>query len=457
MKFSLFIGLCMTMLVYSTHCHAQSLYVAAINASNNFVFGQIDPATCVFCAEMSVPATTIPTGMVSLNALPNGQVAVIDGGGAVLLFDPPNPVPLATIEAPPNVIFGGGELAPNGLVYIPATIILPGGALNICIYQFNPSGNALTQVGCFPPDTWSLGDLYFWNGELYAFAFDIANSNTPNLITVGLGPVLTATIVQPVSFCGGNTTSIPSGPNAGIYGTSLSSCSGVDFVESDPNGNVIGPGCTISSLGIFGLSAVPTGFPPNNCTTCTTEAGSITTNASSLCINTPLQVTQTGSVLDANDITQYIISTSPTNPSGTIVLASNTPNIAFASPLMPNVTYYVSAFTGNNVSNAVDFDDPCLDSSNVVSVIWRPLPSVAFTLVGGGSPNLCAGQCRSVGVNFTGTAPFTLTYSTPFGGSTTQTFNLGIGAFQVCAPANAALGPLIVQATKLVDNWCTCE
>ena len=88
MKFSLFIGLCMTMLVYSTHCHAQSLYAAAINASNNFVFGQIDPATCVFCAEMSVPATTIPTGMVSLNALPNGQVAVIDGGGAVLLFDP---------------------------------------------------------------------------------------------------------------------------------------------------------------------------------------------------------------------------------------------------------------------------------------------------------------------------------------------------------------------------------
>jgi hypothetical protein len=115
------------------------------------------------------------------------------------------------------------------------------------------------------------------------------------------------------------------------------------------------------------------------------------------------------------------------------------------------------AFTGNNVSNAVDFDDPCLDSSNVVSVIWRPLSSVAFMLVGGGSPNLCAGQCRSVGVNFTGTPPFTLTYSTPFGGSTTQTFNLGIGAFQVCAPANAAPGSLIVQATKLVDNWCACE
>jgi hypothetical protein len=212
----------------------------------------------------------------------------------------------------------------------------------------------------------------------------------------------------------------------------------------------------LSTLGIFGISAVPPGFPASSCNTCTTEAGTITTNTNSLCTNALLQVTQTGSILDANDITQYLVSTNLSNLSGSAVLTSNSPNIAFASPLMVNTTYYVSAFTGNNVSNSVDFDDPCLDSTNAVAVIWRPLPAVVLS-VAGGNTNLCAGQCRTITASFTGTPPFTLTYNTSFGGPFTQTFSGNTGTFQVCVPANAVPGSLNVQATQLVDFRCTCE
>lgn len=444
---------------YSLQCFAQDLYVGTTDG-NNLFFGQLNLSTCTFCSEMQVPLTVFPTGVVSLIALPgpNGLVAGIDGGGAVLVFDPPNTVPLATINAPSNVIFQGAELAPDGTVLITAIETVASG-IEICIYRFNPVGNALSEVGCFPMGTWTLGDIYFWNGQLYAFAFNLQNGGEPTLINITLGPVLSASIVQvfPSFFCGGNTTSIPGGPNAGIYGTNLASgCSGVTIVESDPNGNPDGISCSLSTIGILGISAVPPGFPASSCNTCTTEAGTITTNANSLCTNALLQVTQTGSTLDANDLTQYLVSTTLSNLSGSAVLTSNSPNIAFASPLMVNTTYYVSAFTGNNVSNSVDFDDPCLDSTNAVAVIWRPLPAVVLS-VAGGNNNLCAGQCRIITASFTGTSPFTLTYNTSFGGPFSQTFNGNTGTFQVCAPANAAPGPLTVQATQLVDFRCTCE
>jgi hypothetical protein len=232
-------------LMYSVTCFAQDLYVATTDG-NNLFFGQVNLNTCTFCSEMQIPLTVFPSGMVSLIALPGagGLVAGIDGGGAVLVFDPPNTAPLVTIEAPPNVVFGGGELAPDGTVYIPATVTLPGGELETCIYRFNPVGNGLSELGCFPLNSWSLGDIYFWNGQLYAFAFDLQNGSAPTLININVGPVLSASVVQvlPSFFCGGNTTSIPGGPNAGIYGTNLASgCSGFTIVESDPGGN---PGST---------------------------------------------------------------------------------------------------------------------------------------------------------------------------------------------------------------------
>ena len=102
----------------------------------------------------------------------------------------------------------------------------------------------------------------------------------------------------------------------------------------------------------------------------------------------------------------------------------------------------------------VDLNDPCLDISNAVQVVWRPLPTVEFSLA---NPNVCAGACTDVTATFTGTAPFTLTYSSPASGTVTQTFSGNTGMFQVCTTAGSPPGSWVVQATKVVDAWCTCE
>ncbi|GAB4494836.1 MAG: hypothetical protein OHK0019_22260 [Saprospiraceae bacterium] len=71
------------------------------------------------------------------------------------------------------------------------------------------------------------------------------------------------------------------------------------------------------------------------------------------------------------------------------------------------------------------------------------------------APLVRADKCRTVTAAFTGTPPFSLTYTTPFG-AFTQSFGGITGTFQVCAPAGAPPGALTVQATSLTDSWCGC-
>lgn len=138
-----------------------------------------------------------------------------------------------------------------------------------------------------------------------------------------------------------------------------------------------------------------------------------------------------------------------------VLVTSNTPTFTFnPATMQTGVTYYVAAIAGNNVGGNVDLNDPCLDVSNAAQLIWRPLPTVAFSVA---NPDVCAGACTTVMATFTGSAPFTLTYTTPGGGPVTQTFSSNMGTFQVCAPAGAPVGGFSVQATALVDEWCTCQ
>jgi hypothetical protein len=159
-------------------------------------------------------------------------------------------------------------------------------------------------------------------------------------------------------------------------------------------------------------------------------------------------------VLDANDILRYILFSNPSDTAGSIVATSATPNFNFASPLQTGVTYYIAAIAGNNLNGNVDLNDPCLDFSNALQVEWKPLPAVTFSVA---NPNVCAGACTTVTATFTGTAPFTLTYTSPASGTVTQTFSGNTGTFQVCTLPGSPPGSLVVTATELVDAWCTCN
>jgi hypothetical protein len=203
------------------------------------------------------------------------------------------------------------------------------------------------------------------------------------------------------------------------------------------------------------IAAIPEGGPLLACL-CTTNAGTLPqAGPYNTCTNATLNFPPaTGTVLDGNDILRYILFTNPSDTAGSIVAISATTGFTFAPPMETEVTYYIAAMAGNNLHGNVDLTDPCLDFSNALQVVWRPLPTVTFSAA---NPNVCEGACTTVTATFTGTAPFTLTYTTPASGTVTQTFSGNTGTFQVCTPPGSAPGSLVVPATKVVDTWCTCE
>jgi hypothetical protein len=218
---------------------------------------------------------------------------------------------------------------------------------------------------------------------------------------------------------------------------------------------------TISTLKVEDviISGTPNGvvfslFICSQC--CVTNAGLISASPLNLCPGSNATIPPASQTfLESNDLLQYILFTNPANTLGSIVATSTTPTFSFnPATMQTGVTYYIAAIAGNGVNGNVDLNDPCLNISNTVQVVWRPLPTVTFSAA---NPNVCAGACTTITATFTGTAPFTLTYTSPASGTVIQTFPGNIGTFQVCTLPGSSPGSLVVPATELTDAFCTCQ
>ncbi len=143
---------------------------------------------------------------------------------------------------------------------------------------------------------------------------------------------------------------------------------------------------------------------------CTTDAGLMSQTQIIVCESATLNVPPTsGETLDADDQLFYILHTNPASPPGVILAWSNTPQFTFQPGMMTNTTYYVSAIAGNpGAPGQIDLGDPCLSIATGTPVQFHALP--VATLV---TPDtaICPGKLVTFTVNFTGTAPFSLTTS----------------------------------------------
>ncbi len=239
-------------------------------------------------------------------------------------------------------------------------------------------------------------------------------------------------------------------------------------VDASITAEVINPTTTTTSLGNVDCTAAAAAVGQeeffnlnevsmcNGPSCCVTDAGTMLVQTLNVCINQPATFTHNGDeVLDANDLLQFILFSDLNDTLGSIIAISNTPTFNFDPATMSTgVTYYIAAIAGDNLGGNVDLNDPCLDISNVAMLIWQPLPTVTFSVA---NPDVCAGQCTTVTATFTGAPPFTLTYTTPGTGSSTQTFPGFSGTFQVCAPPGTPPGSFVLQATTLTDAYCTCN
>jgi len=190
------------------------------------------------------------------------------------------------------------------------------------------------------------------------------------------------------------------------------------------------------------------------CPPCVTDAGQITAAPQELCPGDTTSIPlATDPFLDNDDLLQYIIFSDLSNPLGSIISTGNTPAFSFnPATMQTGVNYYVVAIAGNDLNGNVDLNDPCIDQSNVIIVMWHPLPTVELSVE---NPDICLGNCRLIDVTFTGTPPFTLTVSSP-AGTTTNTFQSHTGTVEICPPPGVPPGSFIVQATALTDAFCTC-
>ncbi len=449
-------------LIFSTLCiyfssslmYAQELYIAG-NGPGGIVLGSYDVSTCTFCPEFEIPFSLFQGGTGDLVPLPNGQV-VMTGQDIIYVFDPPNPVPISTLNPPGNIFYLGGVLAPNGNVYLSGADIVGGSSVS-SLYEYNPTTNTLFLVGTFPPNTIIMDEIFYWNGVLHAFITDISNMPpTFGLATIQIGNPLTANILYSYSnSCFGSTATISSGPNAGIYtGVLDPNCTGSDLFSFDLPNNSTTFECEINPSGFpYGMGEIPAGFPASNCL-CLTNAGTILAQPPAIfCTNVSATITHNNNaILDANDVLQYVLFSNPSDTAGSIIAISNIPNFTFAPPMQTGVTYYLSAVAGNNTGGNVDLSDPCLDFSNATQIVWQPTPTVTLTTA---NPNFCEGSCKTVNLSFTGTPPFNLTYSTPLA-TMTQTFTASTGTLQICAPTGTNMGIFNVTAIMLMDANCTC-
>jgi hypothetical protein len=216
---------------------------------------------------------------------------------------------------------------------------------------------------------------------------------------------------------------------------------------------------TISSLKI--TDSIMSGFPHGVilsvyvCCTCNTDAGNIASGPLSACVPSQISLPEsTQTFLYSDDLLQYILFSNPANPTGSIVATANTPDFSFnPATMQADQTYYVAAIAGHGDSGNIDLTDPCLDLSNVIEVLWHGRPAVTFSV---SNPNVCAGACATVTAHFTGTAPFTLSYTSSLTGPATEIFTGNSGSFSICPPGNAPGGALVVSATSLVDGVCSC-
>jgi hypothetical protein len=417
------------------------LYGQTIFFSN--LSGQIYSLNISTCATSFVTSATayndmaVGTGTTYYGLFGNNVYSINASTGTSTL--------IATVS---NPIVTGLEVGPTGTIYV----------LGSNLFAINPSTGVVTTVGSLPNGWVSAGDMVYLDGQFYATVYQPSGPDL--LINVNINNPALSTVVNsslPGFLVAGAGVNNPNCPK--MYWFEFLGMSSLIW-EYDVNSQTWTQVCPGFSFPVGG-AGTPSGYSfAINCSVCTTDAGSIDPGPLPFCVADPAVIPfNNDATLDANDLLQFILFSNPANPTGSLLATSNTPSFAYnAAAFTPGQTYYAATIAGNNVSGNVDLSDPCFDISNAVPVVWHPKPAVSFS---GPSGPFCAGECITLGVNFSGTPPFLLDATVNFSGTPlsniTQTFNSSTGNVTVCLPATLPNGAISVQATALTDAFCTCN
>ncbi|GAB4487286.1 MAG: hypothetical protein OHK0019_02130 [Saprospiraceae bacterium] len=120
-------------------------------------------------------------------------------------------------------------------------------------------------------------------------------------------------------------------------------------------------------------------FTQNAQAQCTTDAGTIS-GPSFLCEGNTLSINNMANeTLDSNDVLIFVVYTGAAPNAATVLATSTTVNFPYQSSFLINSPFKVAAVAGNNAGGGlVDWDDPCLSVSNVLTVTCLPPPILSI-------------------------------------------------------------------------------
>lgn len=334
----------------------------------------------------------------------------------------------------------------NGIIYVIGADGMGSGLSSI-----NPITGITTDLGYFPGDYLPIGDLFIYGGELYCTMFQ--NSSDSYIVKIPGNDPTAAFNLFPIT-------------NGGGYGTASFILNGVEtvFIDGyDGSGNqglytvdmatgtfdLICPNTTIYDLG----SKTGASFPA----CCENYAGSFVQDSLlTACKNQPITLThQNDQVLNGGSVLRFVLVSDSLAVPASVLAVSPTPSFNFNPATMTTgTTYFVAAVAAPLVNGAIDWGNVCFDIGYFVPVKWNALPAVAFEA--NNAPFCNNGSPLAITANFSGSPPFTLAYNVSGIGSFTQSYPGMSGVLEFTPPADFS-GPIVVQATSLLDINCVCN
>ncbi len=216
-----------------------------------------------------------------------------------------------------------------------------------------------------------------------------------------------------ITFTGGDPATYAVNPMTGTLDTSADPA----VFVSDPIPAGTGYSFTISDANQCDSFTVSAPFVDCQCTS---AAGTLASGLIEVCgsgTNPPPAYDDSAQVFDGDDTVNFVLYLAPFQAGNVLQVNTQEPAFAFDSTTMSfGTTYQIAAVVGSNQGNGlVDLNDPCLDRSQAVSVVWYAEPTMLLQ----GDQTACAGDSATLQVALTGDAPWELTWTGSDGSSQT--------------------------------------
>ncbi|TAK36025.1 MAG: gliding motility-associated C-terminal domain-containing protein [Saprospiraceae bacterium] len=326
------------------------------------------------------------------------------------------PVPTADLS-------GGGSICQGSGQTVDFTLNFTGTAPWTVVYEVNGNNQAPVTFGN-NPDTLALGQ---------------AQAGLITLISVTDGNGCPGTV------SGFGVINVNGAPTVSNIQSSCNPANTVYVITfningGDPNSYSVTPPNGVIFSNTFTSDPIPSGTgytftvtDANNCNPviltdtvlcdCTTGVGDMNLALVEECGDGPVTAGyDNGHVFDGNDTLVFILhSGSGVNIVPPIIGTYTTPTVSFDPATMNyGTTYYLSAVVGDaGGANGVLLTDPCLAVAQGTPIVFYEIPTATLS----GDPIICAGEQAIFAVNFTGSAPWNVTYDAGNGPQTTSGIN----------------------------------